>query len=506
MSIINSIVDVASSRRLKQIDQFKEHPASVQEKVLFSLIRKAQNTEWGKKCGFASIQSVSDFQKKVPIQTYEELKPHIDRVRQGERNILWPGATKWFAKSSGTTDSKSKFVPVTNESLSNCHYRGGKDVILAYLRQYPNTKILTGKTLTLGGSHQLDTYYKKSFYGDLSAVMIENIPVWVNYLRTPPTKIALLDDFDEKIAKIAEISTKQHVVSFTGVPSWNLILMKYILAHTGKKNILDIWPDMELFIHGGVSFLPYREQYQQMFPSGNMHYVETYNASEGFFALQDNAGSDDMLLMLDYHVFFEFVPLDRLGVNNHEALTIEEVETGVNYAVIISTNSGLWRYLIGDTIVFTSLFPHKIKVSGRTKQYINAFGEEIIVDNAEKALQKACHATGAVITEYTAGPVYMDSQSNGTHEWLVEFEQQPDSLEKFTQTLDTALCALNSDYEAKRSKDITLRMPIVRSLPHDTFYNWMKQCGKLGGQNKVPRLCNDRRHLDAILQLNTKKT
>ncbi|MDR0815413.1 MAG: GH3 auxin-responsive promoter family protein, partial [Bacteroidales bacterium] len=296
MSIINSIVNAVSMRRLKQIDRFREHPTLVQEEVLFSLIRNAQNTEWGKKCDFAAIQSISDFQKRVPIQTYEELKPYIDRVRHGEKNILWPGTTKWFAKSSGTTDSKSKFVPVTNESLSNCHYRGGKDVILAYLRQYPNTRILTGKTLTLGGSHQLDTYYKKSFYGDLSAVMIENVPFWVNNLRTPPKKVALLNDFDEKIAKIADISTKQHVVSFTGVPSWTLILMKYILAHTGKNNILDIWPDMELFIHGGVSFLPYREQYQQMFPSSDMHYLETYNASEGFFALQDNADSDDMLL------------------------------------------------------------------------------------------------------------------------------------------------------------------------------------------------------------------
>ncbi|MDR3094939.1 MAG: GH3 auxin-responsive promoter family protein [Bacteroidales bacterium] len=498
--LINSIVNAVSSRRLKQIDRFKERPNLVQQEVLFSLIRKAQNTEWGKKCGFAAIQSIRDFQKRVPIQTYEEMKPYIDRVRHGEKNILWPGATKWFAKSSGTTDSKSKFVPVTNESLSNCHYRGGKDVVLSYLRQYPNTRILTGKTLTLGGSHQIDSYYKKSFYGDLSAVMIENVPFIANTLRTPPAKVALLNDFDDKIAKIAEICTKQHVVSFAGVPSWNLVLMKYMLAHTGKNNILDIWPDMELFIHGGVSFLPYREQYQQMFPSDNMHYVETYNASEGFFALQDSAGSDDMLLMLDYHVFFEFVPLDRLGNNNCDALTIEEVETGVNYAVIISTNSGLWRYLIGDTVVFTSLFPHKIKVSGRTKQFINAFGEEIIVDNAEKALQEACRTTAAAITEYTAGPVYMDSQNNGTHEWLVEFEKQPNDLEKFTQALDTALCALNSDYEAKRNKNTTLRMPIVHSLPQGTFYKWMKQCGKLGGQNKVPRLCNDRRHLDAILQ------
>ncbi|MDR0713721.1 MAG: GH3 auxin-responsive promoter family protein [Bacteroidales bacterium] len=499
MSILNFIVNKACSGRLKQIDFFRKYPGRVQERMWTELIRRAETTEWGRKYGFLSFSGVKDFQQSVPLQAYEEIKPDIDRVRNGERDVLWPGVTKWFARSSGTTDSKSKFVPVTRDSLHHCHYRGGRDVLAVYIDRNPQTKVFAGKTLTLGGSHQIDHYHRKSFCGDLSAVMIENVPFWVHQLRTPSKSVALLNDFDRKIEKIAETSVKQHVVSFAGVPSWNLALMKYILDHTGKNNMMEIWPDMELFIHGGVCFLPYREQYRNLFPSENMHYLETYNASEGFFALQDDPDSDDMLLMLDYQVFFEFIPLDRLGKDRHEALTIEQVEKGVNYAIVISTNSGLWRYIIGDTVMFTSLYPHKIKISGRTRQFINAFGEEIIVDNAEKALLEACKATGAVITEYTAGPVYMDSNASGAHEWLIEFEQAPDCLDKFTRQLDAALCSLNSDYEAKRSRNITLRLPVVRSLPKGTFYKWMKHCGKLGGQNKVPRLSNDRRHIEAIL-------
>jgi hypothetical protein len=500
MSIFNSIVNTACSGRLKQIDFFRKQPGRAQERTWTELIRKAKKTEWGRKYGFSSFASIGDFQQSVPLQTYEEVKPYIDRVRNGERDILWPGVTEWFARSSGTTDSKSKFVPVTYHSLASCHYQGGRDVLAIYADRYPQTKVFAGKTLTLGGSHQIDCHNHKSLYGDLSAVMIENVPFWVHWLRTPSKKIALLNDFDQKIEKIAATTVRQHVVSFTGVPSWNLVLMKHILDRTGKNNMMEIWPDMELFIHGGVCFMPYREQYLNLFPSANMHYFETYNASEGFFALQDEPDSDDMLLMLDYQVFFEFIPLDQLGKNRHEALTIEQVEKGVNYAIVISTNSGLWRYIIGDTVMFTSLYPHKIKISGRTRQFINAFGEEIIVDNAEKALLEACKITGAVITEYTAGPVYMDSNANGAHEWLIEFEQPPHCLETFTQQLDAALCSLNSDYEAKRNKDITLRLPAVRPVPKGTFYNWMKHCGKLGGQNKVPRLCNDRHHIEAILK------
>ncbi len=501
MSFINSIINSFNSRRLKKIDQFRTHPGMVQEMDWKSLITKARNTEWGKKYRFDTIRNIADFQARVPLQAYEDIRPWVDRIRAGEQDVLWPGVTRWFAKSSGTTEDKSKFIPVTNETLQDCHYRGGYDVLAIYGQQNLKTKIFTGRTLTLGGSCRIDNEDNHSYYGDLSAILIKNLPQWVNWLRTPPADATLQPDFDKKLEKITEVSVKKHVVAFTGVPSWNLVLMKHILKYTGKNNIQEVWPDMELFIHGGVSFAPYREQYQKMFPSSGMHYFETYNASEGFFAIQDDPATDDMLLMLDYHVFYEFIPLDQLGKESPKALTIEQVEVGKNYAMVITTNAGLWRYIIGDTVMFTSLFPHKIKISGRTRQFINAFGEEVIVDNAEKALKEACKATGAIISEYTAGPVYMDSETNGAHEWLIEFERQPDNLTQFTQILDQSLCSLNSDYEAKRGKNITLRMPIVHDLPKGTFYEWMKSRGKLGGQNKVPRLANDRKYVDDILKM-----
>ena len=498
---INSIVNRLNSKRFKKIDHFKNHPFSVQDTLLFELIHKSKDTEWGKQYKFSKIRDIADFQTMIPLQTYEDVKPYIDRIRGGEQNVLWPTPIKWFAKSSGTTDDKSKFIPVSDEALKTCHFQGGYDVLAFYARQNPKTRIFTSKTLTLGGSHQINREENHSYYGDLSAILIENVPRWVKFVRTPPAKVALLSDFDEKLEKIAKISVKKHVVAFAGVPSWNMMLMKYILNYTGKKNIMEVWPDMELFIHGGVCFEPYREQYRLLFPSPNMHYFETYNASEGFFALQDDPQSNDMLLMLDYGVYYEFLPVDQLDKEFPEVLTLDQVETNRNYAIVITTNAGLWRYIIGDTVVFTSTNPYKIKISGRTRQYINAFGEELIVDNAENALKEACRATNSIISEYTAGPVYMDSNHNGTHEWLIEFEKEPENMKVFTQKLDQALCSLNSDYEAKRHKNITMRMPIVHSLPKGVFYNWMKQRGKLGGQNKVPRLANDRKYLDDILNL-----
>ena len=499
MSLINSIVNSFNSKRLKRIEYFKTHPYPVQEETLFELIHHAKDTEWGKRFQFDRIRDIEGFQTLLPLQQYEDVKPYVDRIRSGEQNVLWPGGITWFAKSSGTTEDKSKFIPVSREALKTCHYRGGYDVLAIYARQNPKTKIFTSKTLTLGGSHQINRTENHSYYGDLSAILIENIPRWANFVRTPSAKVALLSDFDEKLEQIAKISVRKRVVAFTGVPSWNMALMKYILNYTGKKNIMEVWPDMELFIHGGVCFEPYREQYRLLFPSPDMHYFETYNASEGFFALQDDPQSSDMLLMLDYGVFYEFIPVEQLGTELPDILTIDQVETNRNYAIVITTNAGLWRYIIGDTVVFTSLNPHKIRISGRTRQFINAFGEEVIMDNAEKALQAACRSTHAIVSEYTAGPVYMDSEHNGAHEWLIEFEKEPVDLLFFTQALDQALCSLNSDYEAKRSKNITLRLPIVHSMPKGTFHNWMKQRGKLGGQNKVPRLSNDRKYLDEIL-------
>jgi len=501
MPFLNSIVNSFNTKRLKRIDHFKDHPFSVQEATLFELLRQAKNTEWGRRYQFEKINDIAAFQSSLPLQTYEDVKPYIDRIRNGEQNILWHSDITWFAKSSGTTADKSKFLPVSKEALKTCHFQGGYDVLAIYALQNPKTKVFTSKTLTLGGSHELNRAENHSRYGDLSAILIENIPRWADLIRTPPAKVALLADFDKKIEQIAKISVKKHVVAFTGVPSWNMALMKYILNYTGKKNIMEVWHDMELFIHGGVCFEPYREQYRLLFPSPDMHYFETYNASEGFFALQDDPQSDDMLLMLDYSVFYEFIPVEQIGKDHPEVLTIHQVETNRNYAIVITTNAGLWRYLIGDTVVFTSTNPHKIKISGRVQQYINAFGEELIVDNAEKALKKVCQETNAIVSEYTAGPVYMNSEHNGAHEWLIEFEKEPENLQIFVEKLDMALCSLNSDYEAKRNKSITLRMPMVRSLPKNAFYNWMKQRGKLGGQNKVPRLSNDRKYLDEILQL-----
>jgi len=498
---INSIVNSVNSGRLKKIDYFRKHPFSVQEVTLLELIHQAKDTEWGKRHHFGKIRDIAGFQSTTPLQQYEDVKPYIDRIRKGEQNVLWPSPVQWFAKSSGTTGDKSKFIPVSKEALKTCHFRGGYDVLAIYARQNPKTKIFTSKTLTLGGSHQINLEENHSCYGDLSAILIENIPRWAGLLRSPSAKVALLSDFDEKLQQIAKQSVKEHVVAFAGVPSWNMVLMKYILDYTGKKNIMEVWPDMELFIHGGVCFEPYREQYRMLFPSSGMHYLETYNASEGFFALQDDPQKNDMLLMLDYGVFYEFIPVNQLGKESPQALTVDRVETNQNYAIVITTNAGLWRYIIGDTVVFTSTNPYKIKISGRTRQYINAFGEEVIVDNAENALKIACSATCAIISEYTAGPVYMDSNHNGAHEWLIEFEKEPDDLQLFTEKLDQALCSLNSDYEAKRNKSITLRMPIVHSLPKGAFYNWMKQRGKLGGQNKVPRLANDRKYLDELLSL-----
>lgn len=504
MALLNSIVSWFNIKRLHQIELFKQYPVNVQEETLFKLLTKARETEWGKTYKFESIQSIIDFQSAVPLQTYEEIKPYVNRLRQGEVNLLWPGEIKWFAKSSGTTSDKSKFIPVSKDALEECHFRGGKDIIAIYTNLYPNTKILSGKGLTLGGSHTIDNFSNQSYYGDLSAILIENLPWWVDFIRTPPTDIALLGKWEEKLAKISETTIKENVTNIAGVPSWNLVLIKHILEQTGKDNLLEVWPNLELFTHGGVSFSPYREQFKKLVPSENMHYMETYNASEGFFAIQNDPSTDDMLLMLDYGIFYEFIAMDDFYKENPKAISIGEVETGKNYAVVISTNSGLWRYIIGDTVIFTSLFPHKIKITGRTRHFINAFGEEVIIENAEKALQIACEKTNALIREYTAGPIFMGDKSNGAHEWLIEFEKAPEDIEYFTTVLDHALCSLNSDYEAKRYRNITLRMPVVQPIKQNVFFTWMKERGKLGGQNKVPRLANNREYIEQILEINEK--
>ena len=502
MPLINSLVSWFNTSRIHQIDFLKKHPEEVQRETLLKLLSSARDTEFGRKHGFKDIDSESEFKRNLPLLTYEETKPYVERLREGEADLLWPGEIKWFAKSSGTTSDKSKFIPVSSEALENCHFRGGRDVLAIYTNNNPDTKIFSGKGLTIGGSHQVNNFNNQSFYGDLSAILIENSPFWVSFIRTPNTKIALIDKWEEKLEKAYEATLYENVTNIAGVPSWNLVFIKYLLEKTGKTNLIEIWPNLELFIHGGISFLPYREQFERLIPSPGMNYLEVYNASEGFFAIQDDPASDDLLLMLDYGVYYEFIPLEQLESDQPKTLSIGEVELNKNYAMIISTSGGLWRYILGDTIIFTSCYPHKIKISGRTRHFINAFGEELIIDNAENALKTACGKSKAVVSEYTAGPVFMSETSKGRHEWLIEFEKEPENMEYFITMLDNALQALNSDYEAKRYKSITLDPPSVHRAKRGLFYQWLKEKGKLGGQNKVPRLANNRQYLDELLEIN----
>jgi len=502
MPVINSIINWVNFKRIYQIDLFKKHPHEVQREVLFALLEKASDTEFGTKYNFKNITSEKEFRERIPIQTYEDIKPTVERMMLGEKNLLWPGETRWFAKSSGTTNEKSKFIPVSKDSLEDVHIRGGRDVLAMYLKNNPDSGVLSGKALTLGGSHRINNYNNNCYYGDLSAIIIENIPFWTDFYRTPSTEISLIEEFEEKIEKIIQHSLNENVTSFAGVPSWYLVLLKRVLEVTGKSNILEVWPNLEVFTHGGVKFEPYREQYEKLIPSPNMHYMETYNASEGFFGLQDEPEKKDMLLMLDYGIYYEFIPMDEFRSDRLNAISLEEVELGRNYAMVISTNGGLWRYLIGDTIRFTQKYPFKFVITGRTKHYINAFGEEVIVDNAEKAFQAACEKTHAVILEYTGGPIYMQENQKGAHEWIVEFEKQPDDLQQFILTFDQALKTINSDYEAKRHKNLSLEMPHFTVAKSGLFYEWMKRRGKTGGQNKIPRLANDREYLDPLLELN----
>lgn len=501
MAIIPSIVNWLNIKRINQIEIFKKYPSETQKETLYRILAKAAKTEWGRKYNYSSIMSIKDYQARFPVQTYEDLLPYVDRLRKGETDLLWPGEIKWFAKSSGTTSAKSKFIPMSREALEECHYRAAKDILILYTVQRPDTRIFSGKGLTLGGSHRMNQFSNDSLYGDLSAILIENAPFWVDIIRTPRQKIALLEDFEEKLNLITKSTVNENVTSISGVPSWYLVLIKQILAFTGKNNLLEVWPNLEVFFHGGISFIPYREQYKKLIDGDQMNYMETYNASEGFFGIQDDSERSDMLLMLDYGIFYEFIPADKVNSDSPPVFTVGEVKKDINYAIIISTNGGLWRYMIGDTIVFTCLDPYRFRISGRTKHFINVFGEEVIVDNADKSLESACNATGAVISEYTAGPVFMNTSSRGSHEWIIEFEKQPDDLTEFAGILDSALKTVNSDYEAKRFKDLNLVLPVVRSVPKGTFNQWLKTKNKLGGQNKVPRLSNSREYIEDLYRI-----
>jgi hypothetical protein len=479
-----------------------KYPLEVQEEWFKKIISQAKDTEWGKKYDYAGIGSVKEFKARVPVSNYETLKPYIDRMRRGEQNILWGSEIKWFAKSSGTTAGKSKYIPVSTESLEECHYNVGKDMLSIYCNNYPDTLIFDGRGLAMGGSHKITEINNENYYsGDLSAIIVQNLPYWAEFIRVPKRSVALMDEWESKIEKMATSTISHNVTNILGVPSWTLLLLRRILEITGKDNILEVWPNLEAFFHGGVNFAPYRKQFEQIIPSDQMHYMETYSASEGFFGLQDQINSDELLLMLDYGVFYEFMPMDQLGSENPVTLSLDEVETGINYAMVISTNGGLWRYIIGDTVKFTSLSPFRIRITGRTVNFINAVGEELIIDNAEKALAIACRKSNAIINEYTAAPVYFKEGENAAHEWLIEFEKEPENIEFFNETFDNALKSLNSDYEAKRYHNMVLRQPVIRVIPKGIFYKWLKSKDKLGGQHKVPRLSNDRKYVDEIMSL-----
>ena len=501
MALLNSFIAWRMKKRIHQIELFLKYPHDVQNDVFHKLISSAKNTAYGRQHSFSDIKTPAQFRERVPVVNYELIKPFIQCVMQGEQNILWNTEIKWFAKSSGTTADKSKFIPVSREAIEDCHYKGAKDLLSIYCNNNPHTNIFDGKGLTLGGSHQLTSLGSESHYGDISAILIQNLPLWADIIRTPDNTIALMENWEEKIEKMAQATAYEDVTNISGVPTWTLVLAKRILEITGKKNLTEVWPNLELFIHGAVSFVPYREQFERLIPSDGMHYLETYNASEGFFGIQDRSDLSELLLMLDYGIWYEFMPMEEYGKEHPRTIGLDEVVTEKNYALVISTNGGLWRYIIGDTIKFTCLSPYRIKITGRTKHYINAFGEEVIVDNAENALQTACEKTDSLVRDYTVAPVYITENSKGAHEWLIEFERPPVSLEFFSEVLDNALKSLNSDYEAKRYNDMALRKPIITLLPHNTFFNWLKAKGKLGGQHKVPRLSNDRKIAEEILSL-----
>jgi len=502
MAFINSFISWFIKKRIHQIELFMKYPHEVQQEWLRRLLQSAEDTEWGRRYDFSSIQTPEEFRNRVPVNDYNSLKADIDRTRNGEQNVLWSSEVRFFAKSSGTTSDKSKFIPVSDEALEDCHFKAGKDLLSIYYNNHPNATIFDGKGLVMGGSHNITEINNSSYYdGDLSAILIQNMPFWVQLKKTPNLSIALMEEWESKIEKIAHETMNHNVTNISGVPSWTLVLIKRILELANASNLKEVWPNLEVFFHGGVSFNPYRTQYEKFLPQGSINYMETYNASEGFFAIQDQTDSEEMLLMLDYGIFYEFLPLENLEDENPKTLTLDEVEKGKNYALIITTNGGLWRYLIGDTVIFTSTDPYRIKITGRTKSFINAVGEELIIDNAEKALDTACKKTGASINDYTGAPIYFSDNQNAGHEWLIEFENPPESLDFFKEAFDNALKAVNSDYEAKRYNDMVLHKPIMRQLEQGTFYQWMKQKGKLGGQNKVPRLSNTRHYVDAILKM-----
>ena len=501
MSLFNETLLWFMKRRMPRIEAIYTRPLDLQYDSLGQLIEAGRDTEWGRTYGYADFKSYETFRQRVPISTYEEMVPFIERMMQGEQQVLWNSPISWFSKSSGTTNARSKFIPVSKEALEQCHMMGGKDMISLLINNKPDTKIFEGKGLSIGGSLSSDTMNSRMLMGDVSAVVMKNLPIWAQMIRTPSLDVALMGDWDQKIEKMALETSQENVTSILGVPTWTLVLIEKILEITGKQSILEVWPNFEFLVHGAVAFGPYRDLFQtHVFPSSEVRFLEIYNASEGFFGIQDDLNRpDELLLMLDYGIFYEFIPMQETGEELDSIVPLELVELGINYAVVITTNSGLWRYKIGDTVRFTSVHPYRVKISGRTKHFINAFGEELIIENAERAVAVACRETGAEMKDYTAAPVYMDGGKRGSHEWVVEFSKAPKDLRTFAAVLDQTLREINSDYDAKRSYDLVLGPPVVHVAPQGTFYGWMRSRGKLGGQHKVPRLSNHREFIDGVL-------
>lgn len=499
---VSSMISLAMRRRIPELEVLFTNAEALQSSLLANLLHKARHTEFGKAHGFSSIHNHHSYTQQVPIRGYHEFEPYIERIRKGEQNLLWPTHIKWFAKSSGTTASKSKFLPVSFEAIEDCHFKGGKDLLAVYCANHPNTQMFSGFSLRLGGSSSINSSNHESYYGDLSAVLIENLPFWIEIRSTPNQRIALMSEWEAKIEAISKHAIPQNVTSLFGVPSWMLVLCKRILEISSKQNMHEVWPGMELYSHGGVSFAPYRKQFEALFPESHMSFLETYNASEGFFAIQDQPGAPDLLLLVNHGVFYEFIPMDLFDGQTGPAIGLGDVILGKNYAMVITTNSGLWRYLIGDTVKFTSKSPYRIHITGRTKHFINAFGEELIIDNAECAIKKACDELQVTVKEYSGAPVFMEGNNAGAHEWLFEFDAPPANLDCFIDHFDAALQAVNSDYEAKRHKNMALRRPIVHIARNGLFYDWLKNNNKLGGQHKVPRLANNRDLIEELLTLN----
>jgi len=502
LQIINSFATWILKKRIHQMELFLKYPHEVQDELLFNLIKASENTQIGKKYDFSSMKNYTTFSERIPVSTYEELEPLIELTRKGEQNVFWHSTIKWFAKSSGTTNAKSKFIPVSSEALENCHYKASKDLLCLYLNNNEDSLLFTGKSLRLGGSKQL---YEdnNTFFGDLSAILIDNMPIWAEFSSTPSNKISLMGDWETKLPAIINETMNENVTSLAGVPSWMMVLLQKALETTGKSNLLELWPNAEVYFHGGVSFEPYKEQYKKLFPKDSFKYYEIYNASEGFFAIQDQNDSDELLLMLDYGIFYEFIPMDSFGTLNQRVIRLNQVELHKNYALVITTNSGLWRYLIGDTIRFTSLNPYRIKVTGRTKHHINVFGEELMVENTDAAVAKTCKEFNCEIVDYTVAPIFMTNEQKGAHEWIIEFKNPPSDIATFSAALDENIQALNSDYEAKRYNNMTLNPLVLNVARENLFYDWLKQEDKLGGQHKIPRLSNERNYLEQLLQIQT---